>query len=234
MEGKNLVDHNIHKGHRDRLRNKFIKNGIESLEQHEVLELLLFYAVPQKSTNDIAHELLNRFGNIKELFDAPIESICKTKNVGYSAAVLFKLIPQLLRYYLITPDKKQSLDNYEYYLNYFNSMYVGTSNEQFRVCCLNNSLQVISCDKLSEGTPSEVAVSARMVAEAAFRANSSIVVLAHNHPNALPVPSKDDIRLTNELINSLKAFDIKVLDHVIVGKGEVHSMRRSGAIGMFY
>lgn len=232
MENKSNGNKSIHQGHRQRLKQKFLENGIEALEPHEALELLLFYSIPQRNTNDIAHELINRFGSLTAVFDAPVKSLCEVKNISENSAVLLKLIPQLLRYYQVTPDKSLSMDNMDFVKKYFSSLYIGVKNEEFKVCCLDNNLQIISCNTLSVGSSSEVVVTARMVAKAAFDANSQHIIISHNHPDTFPKPSKEDITLTNNLIGKLKPIGIDILDHIIVGKGEVLSMRECGAISM--
>lgn len=209
-----------------------MENGIEALEPHEALELLLFYSIPQRNTNDIAHELINRFGSLTAVFDAPVKSLCEVKNISENSAVLLKLIPQLLRYYQVTPDKSLSMDNMDFVKKYFTSLYIGVKNEEFKVCCLDNNLQIISCNTLSVGSANEVTVTARMVAKAAFDANSQHIIISHNHPDTFPKPSKEDITLTNNLIGKLKPIGIDILDHIIVGKGEVLSMRQCGAISV--
>ncbi len=232
MESEIKSPSEIHKGHRQRLKERFLQKGIEALEPHEVLELLLFYTIPQRNTNDIAHDLINRFGSLTAVLDAPVKSLCEVKNISENAAVLLKLIPQMLRYYQVTPDDKLSMDNYDFVLKYFSSLYIGVKNEEFRVCCLDNNLQVISCNTLSVGSSCEVSVNVRMVAKAAFDANSNFVILSHNHPDTYPKPSKEDVKLTTEIITGLRPIGIQVLDHIIVGKGEVLSMRKCGAISV--
>lgn len=230
MENKSKEKSSIHQGHRQRLKQKFLENGIEALKPHEALELLLFYSIPQRNTNDIAHELINRFGSLTAVFDAPVKSLCEVKNIRENSAVLLKLIPQLLRYYQVTPDKSLSMDNMDFVKKYFSSLYIGVKNEEFKVCCLDNNLQIISCNTLSVGSTNEVVVTARMVAKAAFDANSQHVIISHNHPDTFSSPSNEDIMLTNNLIGKLKPIGIDILDHIVVGKGEVLSMRECGAI----
>lgn len=223
-------ENNIHQGHRQRLKQKFLENGIEALEPHEALELLLFYSIPQRNTNDIAHELINRFGNLTAVFDAPVKSLCEVKNISENSAVLLKLIPQMLRYYQVTPDKALSMDNMDFVKKYFSSLYIGVKNEEFKVCCLDNNLQVVSCNTLAVGSSSEVVVTARMVAKAAFDSNTQHIILSHNHPDTFPKPTKEDISFTNNLFGKLKPIGIDILDHIIVGKGEVLSMRQCGVM----
>ncbi|MCD7727914.1 MAG: DNA repair protein RadC [Ruminococcus sp.] len=229
MENKTNGE-NIHKGHRQRLKRKFLDNGLEAFSPHEVLELLLFYTIPLKNTNDIAHELINRFGSLSAVFDAPVSSLCEVKNISENSAVLLKLVPQLLRYYQLSPDADKSMNDTNYVRRYFTALYIGVKDEEFKVCCLDNNLQVISCNTLSVGSVCEVAVSARMIAKAAFDANSQCVILAHNHPDASPNPSQEDIKLTSDIASALNPIGIEILDHIIVGKGSVYSMKDYGII----
>ncbi len=229
MENKTNGE-NLHKGHRQRLKQKFLDNGLEAFSPHEVLELLLFYTIPLKNTNDIAHELINRFGSLSAVFDAPVSSLCEVKNISENSAVLLKLIPQLLRYYQSSPDVNQSMKDINYVKRYFTALYIGVKDEEFKVCCLDNNLQVIACNTLSVGSAREVPIDARMVAKAAFEANSQWVILAHNHPDASPSPSQEDIKLTSEIAGALSPIGIEILDHIIVGKGSVYSMKDYGVM----
>lgn len=227
---ESAVDKDFHKGHRQRLKQRFLQRGVEAFEPHEALELLLFYCIPQKNTNLIAHELLNRFGNITAVFDAPVKALCEVSNITENSAVLLKLIPQMLRYYQVSPDKLMSMDNIDYVKKYFSSLYIGVRYEEFKVCCLDNHLQVVSCNTVAKGSTKEVNVDARMVAKAAFESNSQLVILAHNHPNDFPEPSRSDVSMTTNLIATLKPIGIEILDHVIVGKNEVLSMKQCGML----
>lgn len=219
---------NVNSGHRKRLKQRYLKEGIENFEHHNVLELLLFYALPRVDTNKIAHNLIKRFGTISGVFHAPIEELVKVKGIGENAAILINLIPQLMKVYAIDDFGTEPLDSSKKMCGYLTSCFIGTLTEEVRVICLDDRLRVISNDVLFEGAVSRVEISARKIVETAFRNNSDLIILSHNHPNGDEIPSEQDIVVTRHINNTLKAVNIKLLDHIIVGKNRTSSMRDGG------
>lgn len=219
---------NIHDGHRKRMKEKFLENGLASFKQHEILELVLFFGIQRVNTNDIAHHLINKFGNISSVFNAPIEELENVKGMTKNASVLLKLIPQVLQFYSSELYDEIPLDNLKSVSNYFVSSFIGAVDEELKVCCLDNNLHVISCVTVAHGTVNATPVSARKIIDAAFRSNASIIILAHNHPNGSPVPSDSDIRVTREMMRILSSIGIELLDHVIVGRHTAISMKHAG------
>lgn len=219
---------NLHEGHRERMRKKFLKTAIEAFTEHEVLEMLLFYAVPRVNTNEIAHELLNRFGSLGSVLNAPVEALTETKHLSENGATLLKLIPQILKLYPREP-KTACMDNYDELKSYFKNEFLGARNEQFKVVCLTQTFNVISCELICEGDVNVVKPEPLKIVETALKHNSRIVIISHNHPTALSLPSDDDITTTRMFKRVLEPLGITLLDHVIVsGFGDVTSMRQSG------
>jgi len=217
---------NPHKNHRNRLREKLVKNGIESLQPHEVLELLLFYAYRQRDTNEIAHRLLKRFGTISGVFEADVESLSQVEDVGYNTAVFLNLQRHIQRYYMnekfskiknlqITP---QNIGEYVQHLFY------GYTDEVFYMISLNSECEVITSDVITKGTVNTVSVYSREVVKRALETRASFVIFAHNHPNGILAPSEDDIKTTRVLTDALNYVNVKVIDHVIVSRGEYISL----------
>ena len=219
---------NIHDGHRKRVREKFLKSGLESFQPHEILELLLFYGIPRVDTNGIAHELLKKFGNISAVFNASAEDLKAVKGMTDNAVALIKLVPQLLNVYSSDIHNGDAMDNIKTATSYFVSQYIGVTDEEIKVCCLDDNLKVISCSTVIKGTVNSAPVNVRKIVEAAYRSNSSIIILAHNHPNGVPVPSQADITITRQLVGTLSAVGIDMIDHIIVGKNTAVSMKNSG------
>lgn len=219
-----------HAGHRIRLREKFYRVGLESFEPHEVLELLLTYSIPRRNTNLIAHELIDRFGSLSAIFDANYKALMDVDGITNNSATLIKMIPQLLRLYSIGADETKCLNTIESVRKFFSVAFIGLIKEEFKVCCLDNGLNVISCTTVAKGTNKSAPISARMVAEAAIKANSTNIIISHNHPDAPCTPSDTDKLMTRKLRTSLKALDIDILDHVIVGKDGVFSFKEMGLI----
>lgn len=222
-----------HEGHRQRLRERFLKMGFDSFEPHEMFELLLTYSIPRKNTNLIAHRLIDTFGSVSAVFDASIEALMSVDGISENSATLIKMIPQMLRFYETGMDKKKCLNTIEKVREYFSVAFIGLTKEEFKVCCLDNGLNVISNTTVSKGTNKSVSVYARQIAEAAFKANSTNIIIAHNHPDASCNPSDADKLLTRQIRSSLKAIDIEILDHIIVGKDGVLSFKEIGLIPLF-
>ncbi len=213
---------NVHKNHRNRLRQKFIENDIEALQPHEVLELLLFYAYRQRDTNEIAHNLLKKFGSLSGVFEADINSLQEVEDVGYNTAVFLKLQGNIQRYYMkekfskmrnlqITP---QNIGEYARHLFY------GYTDEVFYLISLNSNCEVISADIISKGTVNSSVVYSREVVKKALETKAVFVILAHNHPNGVLAPSEGDVKTTKVLAEALNFINVKLIDHVIVARGE--------------
>lgn len=231
MKGCYMMSNDIHFGHRQRLKNRFLKSGLDEFEQHNILELLLFYAIPRMDTNEIAHNLINHFGNISKVFDAPYDELIKVKGVTANAATLIKFIPNLTRVYL--ENKYQPPDFYntpkkigEYFLNKF----VGINHEVVYMMCLDSSCSLIQCELLTQGTVTAANISIRKIVEMVVRHNACSVILAHNHPRGLAVPSNEDIITTISIKNALKQLDIILLDHIIIAQNSYVSLVEEGYI----
>ncbi|WMJ23402.1 DNA repair protein RadC [Paludicola sp. MB14-C6] len=221
----------LHNGHRQRLKNRFLKSGIDVFEQHNILELLLFFAIPRMDTNDIAHNLMKRFGNIGEVFDAPYDELIKVQGVTSNAATLLKLVPNLSRVYL--ENKYQPLEVYDTpqkLSNYFIHKFVGVNQEQVYIMCLDSSCSFIQCDLLTQGTVTQANISIRKIVETVIRHNACSIVLAHNHPRGLAIPSNEDIITTVSIKNALKQLDVNLLDHIIIAQDTYVSLVEQGYI----
>lgn len=223
-----MPEKNNHSGHRKRLKDRFLREGLDSFEMHNVLELLLFFGIPYKDTNDIAHELLNRFGSLSGVLEAQYEDLVSVPGVGENAAVLIKLISPLSRRYMEDKlNEKTVLSSCEYVGEYLLAKYRFRQDELFSMLCLDQNCRLISWEQISSGTVNVTAVNTRKVIEAAIKTSANGVILAHNHPNGLAVPSADDIRSTMALIEALDVIGVKVLDHIIVGSEDYVSLASS-------
>ena len=223
----------VHDGHRKRLKEQFLSNGLKTFQPHNVLELLLFYAVPRQDTNEIAHILLSEYKTLSGVFNAPYEELLKTKGLGENGATLLKLVPQLLSVYSVDLSSNVPMNNVRTVCNYFQGCYIGVKVEQLRVCCLDDNLNIISCTVVQEGGVNAIPLNVRKIVEATYRSNCAMIILSHNHPNGLALPSGEDIKATRQLHNILDRVGIKLLDHVIVGKTGAISMKDSGYFNIF-
>lgn len=223
------MEKNLHEGHRKRVKNRFLNEGLDGFEDHQVLEMLLFYSIPYKDTNEIAHNLLIKYGSLSGVFEADPKDLSTTIGVGENSAVLLSLIPSLARRYLKNKlDEKPQLTNTEIAANYIKNYFIGRTNEAFYCICLDSQLKVVFPALVSEGTVKEAAVFPRQVVETVIRHNASSVILSHNHPGGIIKPSEDDVFLTQRLVNILEPLSVKVRDHIIFCGEEYYSFSRNG------
>ncbi len=214
----------VHTGHRKRLKERFIRDGIDSFEEHQILELLLFYGIPRKDTNEIAHGLIKEFKDLAGVLDAKIEDLQKVEGVGENAAALLTLMAPLSRRYQSCKFKgKHQLNSSQKAGEYAMHLFTDLRYECFYLICLNNQNQVRHAAKTFEGTINEAAIYPRLVVETALKHHASSVILAHNHPGGSIKPSQGDIQVTKRIKEALDAIDIKVVDHIIVGDNRYYS-----------
>lgn len=219
------VDKNVHAGHRMRMKENALSEGIDGLSPHNVLELLLFYVIPQIDTNEIAHELINVFGSLSEVLDAPYEELVKIKHITPHVASLIKLIPQFSRAYML--DKHSDVrvfDTAKKLGEYFIDKFIGETTEVVYLMLLDSSLQIINCKLLSKGSVTESNVSLRLIVDMVVRHNACAVAMAHNHPRGLALPSSDDLLVTSKAKAALKTLNIRFIDHIIVAQNEYVSI----------
>lgn len=209
-----------HGGHRERLRNKF-RTAPESLEDHELLELLLFYAIPRCNTNDTAHALIDRFGSLRGVLDANIPSLMGVKDVGNKTATYLRVISETLaRYERSAFDGGLVFGSNTELGRYIKSLFVATDSELTYLLLFDNSQRLLLCEKIGEGHSSGNSISLRDITLLALSNNAAGVVIAHNHPNGKATPSGEDIVTTNRLNTVLDSMGIVLIDHFIVAEDE--------------
>lgn len=223
-----MATDSIHKGHRERLKQRFLEEGLDNFTDVQVLELLLFYAVPQRDTNPIAHELIRHFGSLSQVLDAPVEELKKVDGIKDNAATLLALVIQLCRYYQVdSAQRVEILDSLEACGHYLLPRFFGRSRETVFLLCLDAKCKVICCKEIGEGSVNAASISIRKVVETALNANATSVVLAHNHPSGLALPSEEDILTTKRLYAALQAVDVVLADHLVVADGDYVSMAQT-------
>lgn len=220
-----------HDGHRERLRKRFLTHGLDVLQDHEVLELLLFYALPRKDTNDLSRKLLKHFGSISAVLEAPLSELKAFDGIGDHAAVLLHLITPLSRRYLLSRhDKGICLSTTQACGEYLLPYFFGATEEMVYILCLDAKCKVLACRLLHKGSVNSAAVSLRKAAEIAIGCSATSVVLAHNHPSGLALPSKADEETTMLLRNTLEPLEIMLIDHIIVAENDFVSMADNGLL----
>lgn len=220
----------IHKGHRDRVRKRFLEEGLENFEQHQVLELLLFHCVAQKDTNPIAHNLIERFGSFSGVMDAPVEELQKVDGVGEKTAAFLSMIMQMWQYYYVDKSMQTPtiLSTIKECGEYLVPLFSGLSLETVYLLCLDAKCKLLRCERVGEGSVNSAAVPIRRIVEIALASNASTVVLAHNHPSGLAIPSGDDISTTRRVAAALDAVEVGLVDHIVVADNEFVSLAESG------
>ncbi|MBE7002063.1 MAG: DNA repair protein RadC [Ruminococcaceae bacterium] len=218
----------IHDGHRERLKERFRKEGLDNFDELYVLELLLFYCIPRVDTNPIAHKLLDHFGSLTRVLDAKAEELEKVEGVGKNVATFLSLITQVGRFYQVkrsqTGEILRSIDQCG---NYLVPYFFGREQETVFLLCLDAKCKVICCKMVGEGSVNSANVPVRRVVEMALAANATTVVLAHNHPSGLAIPSADDIQTTHRIATALDAVEITLADHIVVSRDDYVSMVQS-------
>lgn len=218
-------------GHRQRLRDRVNESGLGAFEDHEVLELLLTYAVPRKDVKPIAHALLDRLGSLSTVLDAPTAELVKTDGVGDTAATLLHLMPGLTRRYLRDRwGHKPQLNTREDLGRFVVDELATATNEVFLLVLLTQQNHVLRALRLHEGSLASAPVYPRLVVEAALRHGAAKVVFAHNHPGGAAQPSSEDVAVTRTLVAVFDALDVPVVDHVIVAGPRTFSMAEAGLL----
>lgn len=224
---------NLHDGHRKRVKEQFLKHGLESFTEVQILEALLFYGVPQKDTNETAHRLLNAFGNFKKVFEARYEDLIAIEGVGHNAASLIKFFQMASKKYLeliYTSDNEEiSFNTPELLIDYCKGLFLGERKELVYAIALDCDLIIIDKMMINEGEPDSVFVPYRKLTEFVYKCNSSRIVLAHNHPNGSDLPSRSDVYTTKDIVELLDQIEVELVDHIVVGKTGASSMRNSHA-----
>jgi len=218
-------------GHRERIKAKFVQNGLDGFMDHEVLELLLTYAIPRKDTKPIAWELISKFGSISGVLDAKIEDLITVKGVGKESALYLKVIRAAFKKYTYDIVKKADvIKSPEDVANYCRASLAGGADEVFEVIYLTIRNTVIGTEVLSVGVVDRASVSPRKIIEGALKAKAVGIVLVHNHPSGDPEASREDISFTDEVVKAAKVMGILVHDHIIVARSGYYSMRAKNQI----
>ena len=224
-----MPDTSIHKGHRERLKKRFLEEGLDSFTDIQVLELLLFYVIPRRDTNPIAHALLSRFGSLTQVLEAPVEELKKVDGIGQEAAVFLNLIPAAGRYYLVDKTvQSKVLKTIEQCGEYLLPYFFGRKVETVFLLCLDAKCKVLCCKEVGEGSVNSAGISIRKIVETALAANATAVVLSHNHPSGVAIPSMEDIQTTRRIATALRAVDVHLVDHIVVADDDYVSMIQSG------
>jgi len=207
----------VHAGHRQRMKERFLTGGLEGFSDHEIFELILFYAIPRKDVNELSHRLIEKFGSYRAVFDADYEDICSVEGMGENAATLIKLMVSAWRRYALG-DKKAPFvyDTLKKVGDYAVKLYVGVSVEKVYAMLFDNKMKLLDTVMLAEGAVNSVRVSTRTIVDKAIKKKASSIILIHNHPDGTTYPSKEDTMFSAYLKDLLANLDITLIDHIIV------------------
>lgn len=222
---------NEHRQHRQRVKAEFRDNGMDHFPPHKVLEMMLFYSFAQGDTNPLAHRLIERFGSLSGVFDAPYSLLLEVEGVGQETATYLKALSAFVRRYMVdaysaintikTPEDAKSYVQYRF---------LSDTVEHVLLVCMNHSGKIVFSDSIAKGTLEKVDLIPSDVVKACLRANAAKAVLAHNHPGGFCNPSRRDLSTTYLIHDELERVDVQLFDHVIVASDGVFSMRESGMI----
>ncbi len=218
----------IHTGHRGRVKEEFLTRGIEGWPDHRVLELILFYAIPQGDVNPLAHELVDRFGSLSGVLDALPEELMKVKGMGEHSAAMLKLFPAVMGRYLEgRTEPGQIVHTVEEAGHVLAPYLYGSRNEMVYVLCLDAKEKLLGIRKISEGNNSSSDVTIRRVAEECLALRASFCYLAHNHVSGIALPSPEDMNTTNVVRIALEPLGVRLVDHLVFVDGDLVSIRES-------
>ena len=220
----------IHDGHREKMRRRFQETGLEGFADHEALELLLYYAIPRRDTNELAHRLLTRYGSLSALLQAPIEDLRRVEGVGESAAVLLKLVPAFVYKAQRSAGQETVLNSTEKAGRYLLTCFAGERNEVIYQLCLDRKGKLLSRKRLSEGGSAAAELNIRRLVENALLSSASAVILSHNHPSGIALPSREDYATTQQAQDALRTIGVELLDHIIVAEDDYVSLADSGIL----
>ena len=222
----------IHTGHRGRVKEEFLTRGIEGWPDHRVLELMLFFALPQGDTNPLAHELIDRFGSLDRVLDALPEELMKTPGLGTHAATFLKLFPAVLSRYLAgRAGPGHIIHTVEEAGQVLAPYFYGARNEMAYLLCLDSKEKLLAVRKLSEGNLYGADITIRRAAEECMALQATYCYLAHNHASGIALPSPEDMTATDTVQNALAPLGVRVVDHLVFSDGDMVSIRQTRQSG---
>lgn len=218
----------IHKGHRQRMRARFEQMGLDGFQDHEILEMLLYYCIPRKNTNEIAHRLLDEFKSLSRVFNASVKELERVEGIGHNTALYLNMLRQTERFFQPKEsDAEEVLTSMDKCHKYLVKQMAARRNETVMLLCLDAKCMELGCHIVSEGSMNAANVSIRKIVDIALSTNASSVVLAHNHPSGVALPSAEDVQTTKQISLALRMVDVVLADHVVVADNDYVSLCQS-------
>ena len=218
----------VHEGHRGRMRKRFLATGFAGFPEHEMLEMLLYYCIPRRDTNEIARALIEKYGSLHAVLCADAAELQQFPDISENAAVYLTMFRAVYQYDVQNQMTGAVLDDFRKCCDFFAELYQYDTREIVRIALLDEKLRVIRCETVSEGHPSAAQITVHRITELAYSAGSNTVILAHNHPRGTASISPEDIAVTRHLVPILRQCAVSLADHIVVGENEAVSMREYG------
>ena len=223
-----------HQGHRQRMRARVEQYGLESLVPHEALEYILYITNARRDTNGLAHDLIERFGDFAGVLEASEEDLLTVEGVGPATARMLHLLPQISRYYTQSSmHGRKSLKTTEELAEYLMKQFAGAAQERALLAALDSRSRVKGLFWLRDGTGSRVSLELKDVVAAALKGGTDRVVLCHNHPNGIVLPSREDLQATENIVRALGLVKVQLRDHIILTESEYFSMREANRLPFY-
>ena len=214
------------------MKKRFLTHGLDNFDDHNVLELLLFYAIPRKDVNPLAHELLDRFETLSGVFEASVEELKKVNGMGESTAIFLKLIPAASRRHMISRvSESVILDSTTKAGEYLVPFFMYERDEVVLMICLDAKRKLLCCKEMGRGSVNAAEVRIRRIVEMALSQNATSVILSHNHTSGIAVPSMEDTITTMKIKSALEIVGVELCDHIVVAGDDYVSMADSGLMG---
>ena len=212
-----------HGGHRERVKKTVLKNGFKQLYDHELLEFLLFYAIPRRDTNPLAHQLIEQFGSLKNVMDADVDQLISSDGLGESCALYIKAIQEaMIRYVNSSEGAVYRYDRLEKVCRYLCNYYIGITKEKTIAMLFDNKMKLLDVVDFGEGTPNASTLNLYALVEAVMKKEAAGVILAHNHPGGLLEPSFEDGLLTRKVFDFLKQLSVPLIEHIIISENQAY------------
>lgn len=208
----------IHEGHRARMRERFLEiEGFDGFSDFELFETLLYYSKPRGDTNPCAHALMERFGSVKQVIDASVDELCGVDGMGLHSATLIKLMGELMRRYRKDMvQKAQSYARMSLVVDYLSPLFLGLAHERLYMLMFNDRMNLIDCVLISRGSINSTDVQLRLMLEKIIAKKATAVILAHNHPNGVAIPSECDVTVTDQIKTTFEAIHVTLVEHFII------------------